>query len=154
MNINSPSQIISRLRELLQFDEYIAESGESLADDPKIAILDQLQMSASRFNDLQSFLEYASQFSRKSPANTVKNKVRLMTIHKSKGMGFPVVFLIGLVGGILPMKDADLEEERRIAFVGMSRASNLLHLSYSTKYNNREVRASQFLSEVKYGQHS
>lgn len=147
---SSPSRLIAKLRDLLQYDEYIAESSGSLANDSRIANLDQLQMSASRFDDIKSFLNYATQFSRKSPAGNAKNKVRLMTVHKSKGMEFPVVFLVGLADGILPMKDADLEEERRIAFVGMSRASKLLHLSYSTKYNNREVQASQFLSDIKY----
>jgi DNA helicase-2/ATP-dependent DNA helicase PcrA len=41
-----------------------------------------------------------------------------MTIHKAKGLEFPIVFVIGLVEGIIPTKRGDLEEERRIAFVG------------------------------------
>jgi DNA helicase-2/ATP-dependent DNA helicase PcrA len=49
-----------------------------------------------------------------------------MTIHKAKGLEFPVVFLVGLVEGILPSKKGDLEEERRICFVAMSRAMKLL----------------------------
>ena len=51
-----------------------------------------------------------------------------MTIHKAKGLEFPVVFLVGLVEGILPSKKGDLEEERRICFVAMSRAMKLLYL--------------------------
>lgn len=145
----SPTQIIGLLSSLLEYDSYLAESGKSQADESQVALIDQLQISASRFEDLSSFLDYASQFSRRSVANTAKSKVRLMTVHKSKGMEFPVVFLVGLGDGILPMKDADLEEERRIAFVGMSRASSLLHLSYPARYNNREMKASQFLSEIR-----
>ncbi len=44
-----------------------------------------------------------------------------MTIHKAKGLEFPVVFVIGMVEGMLPNKQGDIEEERRVAFVGLSR---------------------------------
>ena len=50
-----------------------------------------------------------------------------MTIHKAKGLEFPVVFVVGLVEGILPSKKGDIEEERRICFVAMSRAMKLLY---------------------------
>jgi len=48
-----------------------------------------------------------------------KEGISLMTIHKSKGLEFPAVFLIGLVEGITPTKKGDMEEERRIVFVGI-----------------------------------
>ena len=57
-----------------------------------------------------------------------------MTIHKAKGLEFPVVFIIGLVEGIMPTKKGDIEEERRICFVGISRAMKLLYLSWSQTY--------------------
>jgi len=74
-----------------------------------------------------------------------------MTIHKFKGLEFPVVFVIGFVEGILPHKNGDIEEERRIAFVGLSRAMRLLYLSYSQKYMNRSVKKSTFLDEILCG---
>ena len=71
-----------------------------------------------------------------------------MTIHKAKGLEFPVVFLLGLVDGLLPHKHGSLEEERRICFVAMSRAMQLLYLSYSDTYLGKEVEPSPFLTEM------
>jgi DNA helicase-2/ATP-dependent DNA helicase PcrA len=71
-----------------------------------------------------------------------------MTIHKAKGLEFPVVFIVGLVENILPSKKGNLEEERRICFVGMSRAMKLLYLSYSLTYLNQPAKRSVFLDEI------
>jgi len=71
-----------------------------------------------------------------------------MTIHKAKGLEFPVVFVIGLVEGIIPTKKGDIEEERRIAFVGISRAMRLLYLSYSHTYLGQPSKKSIFLDEI------
>ena len=71
-----------------------------------------------------------------------------MTIHKSKGLEFPVVFCIGFVDGVLPNKCGDIEEERRIAFVGISRAMRLLYLSYTITHLGRSAKRSPFLDEI------
>ena len=77
-----------------------------------------------------------------------KDGVSLMTIHKAKGLEFPVVFLVGLVEGILPSKKGDLEEERRICFVAMSRAMKLLYLSHCLSYLGQPAKKSIFLDEI------
>ena len=84
-------------------------------------------MAAARFNDIGSFLKYTETFQNESISDN-KDGVKLMTVHRSKGLEFPVVFLVGLVENILPSKKGNLEEERRICFVGMSRAMKLLYL--------------------------
>lgn len=55
--------------------------------------------------------------------------VRFLTIHAAKGMEFPVVFLIGMEEGMLPLKGADINEERRLCYVAMTRASSELYLT-------------------------
>ena len=77
-----------------------------------------------------------------------KDGVSLMTIHKSKGLEYPVIFLIGMVENILPSKKGNLEEERRICFVGISRAMKLLYLSHSLAYLGQSAKRSIFLDEI------
>ena len=144
----SPTEIIALLRSNFQYDQYISDLDIPSPDDPKIANIEQLQMAASRFDEIKAFLDHASRFQRKIRVQKNDSQVRLMTIHKSKGMEFPVVFMIGMVEGLMPMIQGDIEEERRIAFVGMSRASRLLHLSYATKYRDRPSEPSKFLREI------
>jgi DNA helicase-2/ATP-dependent DNA helicase PcrA len=83
--------------------------------------------------------------------------VSLMTLHASKGLEFPVVFLVGLEQGLFPnyrsMNDpAALEEERRLCYVGITRAQERLHLSFARErrlYGSREpAMRSQFLDEL------
>jgi DNA helicase-2/ATP-dependent DNA helicase PcrA len=83
--------------------------------------------------------------------------VSLLTLHAAKGLEFPVVFLVGMEQGLLPnfrsLDDPDsLEEERRLCYVGITRAQELLHLSHARErrlYGSREPAIrSQFLTEL------
>jgi DNA helicase II / ATP-dependent DNA helicase PcrA len=83
--------------------------------------------------------------------------VTMMTLHSSKGLEFPVVFLVGLEEGLFPnfrsLNDpAALEEERRLCYVGITRAQEILYISYARErrlYGSREPAiASQFLGEL------
>lgn len=86
-----------------------------------------------------------------------KTAVSLMTLHASKGLEFPVVFLVGLEQGLFPsyrsLNDpSTLEEERRLCYVGITRAQERLHLSFARErrlYGSREpAMRSQFLDEL------
>ncbi|MBF0549624.1 MAG: ATP-dependent helicase, partial [Deltaproteobacteria bacterium] len=77
-----------------------------------------------------------------------KDGVSLMTIHKSKGLEFKAVFVIGFIEGVLPNKNGEIEEERRVAFVGMSRVMKQLYLTYSRSYLGKNVKKSRFLDEI------
>lgn len=72
-----------------------------------------------------------------------------MTIHKAKGLEFKVMFVVGLVEGILPSRKGDLKEGRRICFVALSRAKELLYLTHSLTYLGQPSRKSVFLDEIK-----
>jgi DNA helicase II / ATP-dependent DNA helicase PcrA len=85
------------------------------------------------------------------------NAISMMTLHSSKGLEFPVVFLVGLEEGLFPnyrsLNDpASLEEERRLCYVGITRAQEVLYISYASErrlYGNRErALPSQFLGEL------
>jgi len=89
--------------------------------------------------------------------NNSANAVTLMTLHASKGLEFPIVFIAGLEMGLLPMQRNDaelgqLEEERRLMYVGMTRAEEQLYLTYSeTRRRNNTFLTnmpSLFLDEI------
>lgn len=142
----SPGEIIQILRESLSYDAYIAEDDIPSPDDLKIQNINELQIVAGKFDKIQDLLTYTETFS--DPNSNDINGVSLMTIHKAKGLEFKTVFLIGLVDGILPNRMADSEEERRTAFVAMTRAMQLLYLTYSHNRNGRPVKRSPFLDEI------
>ena len=142
----NPAEVIHILRESLNYDAYIAEDDIPSPDDSKIANINELQMVANKFDDIKSLLNYSDTF--KEELSNDENGVSLMTIHKSKGLEFPVIFLIGLVEGVLPNKQADIEEERRVCFVGMSRAMKLLYLTFPHTRMGKKVKRSSFLDEI------
>jgi len=141
-----PAEVINLLRTSLDYDRYITDEDIPSPDDVKILNLNQLQLSAARYPDIRSFLEYTDTFQDEMVND--KEGVSLMTIHKAKGLEFPAVFVIGLVEGITPTKKGDMEEERRIVFVGISRAMKLLYISYSHTFMGQSCKKSIFLDEI------
>ena len=141
-----PSEVISMIRSQLDYDRFITDEDIPAPDDVKIQNLNQLQLSAARYSGIQSFLEYTDGFSEQMSND--KEGIALMTIHKAKGLEFPVVFVIGLVEGITPTKKGDIEEERRIVFVAISRAMRILYISYSHTYMGQASKKSLFIDEI------
>jgi DNA helicase-2/ATP-dependent DNA helicase PcrA len=106
---------------------------------------------------LSNFLGSAALASDLDDLSENQTKVSLMTLHSSKGLEFPVVFLVGLEQGLFPnyrsLDDAAaLEEERRLCYVGITRAQERLFISYARErrlYGSREpATASLFLAEL------
>lgn len=106
---------------------------------------------------LVAFLSHASLEAGEMQAASHEPSVNLMTLHAAKGLEFPMVFLVGMEEGLFPgrqsMEDpARLEEERRLFYVGMTRAMEILTLSYAEvrrQYGREEYhRPSRFLSEI------
>jgi DNA helicase-2/ATP-dependent DNA helicase PcrA len=107
-----------------------------------------------------SLAEWLQQISLVSDVDAVDNQagaVTLMTLHAAKGLEFPVVFMIGLEEGLLPHErsrhdDGQIEEERRLCFVGMTRAMEQLTLTHAKYRTMRGMSArtirSQFLYEI------
>lgn len=75
------------------------------------------------------------------------NCVNLMTIHTSKGLEFDYVFLLDWNQGSIPIRNADLEEERRLAFVGLTRAKNSFYVFYLQQDDDPSLKPSQFIRE-------
>jgi DNA helicase-2/ATP-dependent DNA helicase PcrA len=90
---------------------------------------------ATELSPLMRFLQYVSLVSDLDTLDERENQVVLMTLHAAKGLEFPVVFLAGLEQGLLPhalsQEPRQIEEERRLCYVGMTRAKDELHLTYA-----------------------
>ena len=142
-----PVQVIQQIRTTFDYDRFIVDEDIPSPDDVKISNINQLQLAAARYSTIGAFLEYTDSFQDEMIADD-KEGVNLMTVHKAKGLEFGVVFVIGLVEGLMPSGKGNLEEERRICFVAISRAMHLLFLSYPLNYLGQPSRKSIFLDEI------
>ena len=127
--------------------------------------LDELVTAATQYvheednemNETQGFIALATLDSSGESNQSNQNCVQLMTVHSAKGLEFPVVFLVGLEEDLFPSRQSKdephlLDEERRLCYVGMTRAMNTLTLSYASKRfihgNSFYSMASRFLDEI------
>ena len=143
-----PVQVIQQIRTTFDYDRFIVDEDIPSPDDVKISNINQLQLAAARYSTIGAFLEYTDSFDDETVSDN-KEGVSLMTVHKAKSLEFPVVFVIGLVEGLMPSKKGNLEEERRICFVAISRAMDLLFLSYPLNYLGQPSKKSMFLDEIR-----
>jgi DNA helicase-2/ATP-dependent DNA helicase PcrA len=138
-----------------KFDENDAEDLTRLDN-----INELLNVSAS-FDNLIDFLESISLiqngYLNKEKANQEKEGLSLMTLHSAKGLEFRIVFLVGFEEGLLPHENSlfeakQIEEERRLCYVGITRAKEKLYLSYCQSrwtYNGpKSVESSRFLKDL------
>ncbi len=120
--------------------------------------LEVLASNASAYDTLEDFLADAALLS-SADETAGDNAVSLMTLHAAKGLEFPIVFIVGLEDGLFPSSRADdsedeLEEERRLAYVGMTRAMEELFLTFAgSRYSfggRNYSMPSRFLLELGY----
>jgi DNA helicase-2/ATP-dependent DNA helicase PcrA len=129
-----PSDIIEALIERTGYRDFILD-GTPQAEERE-ANIGSLISDGKAFASLPDFLEEVALMS-SADTDSKSQKVTLMTIHAAKGLEFPVVFMVGMEEGILPHSrvyeagPSELEEERRLCYVGMTRAREELHLSYA-----------------------
>ena len=129
-----PSEIIEKLLKITDYRDYLVDGTQNGSE--REANIDSLLADAQTFEKLQEFLEEVALMS-SVDVDSDGQKVTFMTLHGAKGLEFPVVFIVGLEEGILPHArvydsgPAELEEERRLMYVGMTRAREELHLTYA-----------------------
>jgi DNA helicase-2/ATP-dependent DNA helicase PcrA len=130
----NPSDIIEKILATTSYRTYL-QDGTPQAEERE-ANIGSLVSDAKSFAGLPEFLEEVALMSSADTAEA-EEKVTLMTLHAAKGLEFPVVFMVGMEEGIFPHArvyeagPSELEEERRLCYVGMTRAREELHLSYA-----------------------
>ena len=133
-------------------------------DQNRLANIEELLTDARQFDEqnpggghLEEYLERSWLVNETDNWDATTEKATLMTLHAAKGLEFPVVFIVALEDGVLPHERVgqhpdELEEERRLAFVGITRAKDELQLSYAVTRDFRGVRRrtipSSFLMEM------
>ena len=131
----APADLIEELLRKIDYRGYLND-GDALKAEERNENLTVLIGEAGQYETLDEFLADAALMS-SSDEEAGKDAVTLMTLHAAKGLEFPVVFLVGLEEGLLPhvrsMDESaeDVEEERRLTYVGMTRAMQELFLSFA-----------------------
>ena len=153
-----PAEIVEDLLRKIDYRGYLND-GDKLKAEERNENLTALVGEAGTYQTLDEFLADAALMS-SSDEDAGKDAVTLMTLHAAKGLEFPVVFLVGLEEGLLPhvrsMDESveDVEEERRLAYVGMTRAMQELFLSYANSrfmFGGRNYNfPSRFLQDLGY----
>jgi DNA helicase-2/ATP-dependent DNA helicase PcrA len=158
----SAEEVISRLLVKTGYREHLAAEAKTSGEE-RLANLDELITAAREFDQVHpgsSIQDFLSEISLASPIDRWDQDtgaVTLMTLHAAKGLEFPAVFIVALEDGILPHargneNHAELEEERRLLFVGITRARRELYLSRccvrSFRGQQQATMPSRFLAEL------
>jgi DNA helicase-2/ATP-dependent DNA helicase PcrA len=143
-------EIVYELRGTLDYDNHLVSEEVSSEDNQRIQNVNQLQQVAGQFRSIPEFLAYVEQVSQaETEDDPGVDKVTMMSLHRSKGLEYPVVFMVGLADALLPHCNGNLEEERRLCYVGVTRAKEKLFLSSPESYNSKPVRRSRFIGEMR-----
>ena len=152
----NPGDVVKKAVDYFDFRK-LTDDGTPSAEE-RMGNLEVLATTASTYANIEDFLADAALMSSADEASS-DNAVTLMTMHAAKGLEFPVVFLVGMEEGLFPSGRAaespeGLEEERRLAYVGMTRAMKKLFLTYAASrytYGSRNYSMpSRFLMELGY----
>lgn len=146
---DSIGDAVEFIRKRLNIDDYVTRGKTS--DDglqtEQVENLDNFEQTCKQFSTYSDFIKFIKEI---HDGNKVSgdedNAVSLMTIHKSKGLEFPIVFIIGCNDGLLPHKKTeDVEDEKRLFYVGITRAMDMLYLTSCTHYNSSQMEVSPFI---------
>lgn len=161
--LTRPADMIEAIRDLTDYDRwFLAESTEG-DDEDRLANLGQLSQVASQFSSPAALVDHADRMlSQATDDAATADRVSLMTVHRSKGLEFDTVITVGWVEGVLPHRRAlaededsedgsSIEEERRIAYVAVTRAKDRLVVSVPRVVRNRDVEPSRFVAEMGLG---
>ncbi len=156
----APGKAVNYIRKAVGYDDYIREyAGERQLDPEELReVLDQLQESAMPHPTLEAWEAYMERYRRQleeqaASRQVLREGVHLMTMHSSKGLEFRVVFILDANEGVTPHHkaalSADLEEERRMFYVAMTRAKDRLHIYYVKERYHKKQEVSRFVEEAR-----
>ena len=147
------------------FNDYMNDKRETLElllEEAKRFHWNVLQKNETQTNISENLKKFINSISLELTGDTSKNAVTLSTIHQMKGLETPICFIMRFNQGVIPLTESittesgvegfdntqSIEEERRIAYVALTRAKYKIYISYCKSIKNRPLEPSQFLSEI------
>lgn len=155
----APYAAIQYIRKHIGYDEFLKEYAmkRRIKLDELQGILTEIEERAKEFKTIEEWFEhikaYTDELRRLAEYKEANPKaIQMMTMHGAKGLEYDTVFIIGANEDIVPYKKAEtqeeIEEERRLFYVAMTRAKNKLVISYSKERNGKKMEQSRFVSEL------
>lgn len=155
----APYAAINYIRRGIGYDDYLKEYADyrGIRLDDLTDLLDQLQTAAADYPAYPAWQQHITEYKEELQNQSIrqqqeKNRVVLSTFHSAKGLEYEEVYLVDVNEKLTPYKKAvlaeDLEEERRMFYVGMTRAKKRLHIYAAKSINNHEMDRSRFWDEM------
>ena len=155
----TPYAAIQYIRKHIGYDEFLKEYAikrriklEDLKD-----VVREMEERAREFKTIEAWFEHMEEYGetlrrQEEFRQHSSNSVTMLTMHGAKGLEFDTVFIVGANEDICPYKKADpveeIEEERRLFYVAMTRAKKRLVISYSKERNGKKMKRSRFVGEL------
>ena len=155
----APFGAVQYIRKIIGYESYLKEyaAERRLPEEELFQVLEELTDSARSFDRAEDWFRhmqaYREQLKSRSGRNAADQKgVSVSTLHAAKGMEYDRVYILDVSEGVIPWQKAvlpeDLEEERRMLYVGMTRARKWLQLSFAESRMGRTAEPSRFLKEI------
>ena len=154
----NPFTAINYIRRAVGYDEYLQEYAKYRKIDYEelLDIINEIQENAKLYITFDLWFEHIAEYIEKTKnefaTSNEQDAVTFSTMHSSKGLEYKVVYIIDANEGITPYKkallDKELEEERRMFYVAMTRAKEELHIMSTKKKNAKNLQISRFISEI------
>ena len=155
----APYAAVNYIRYGMNYEEYLQEYAKARRMKPEelTDILDEIQDGCRPFKTVEAWYEHLTAYKERLLEQRGKKErdpdaITLATLHSAKGLEFQEVFLVDVNEGTIPHRkasmEADLEEERRLFYVGMTRAKDRLHLFYVRERYGKRVEPSAFLEPL------
>ncbi len=153
-----PYAMVNYVRKAMEYDRHLKDTLPKETAEEDLLVLDEVQESARGHDTLESWYthiaKYTAEMEKQEKIRTARaeDRVFVSTIHGAKGLEFDTVFLPQLNEKVLPsekaLKPGEIEEERRVFYVGLTRAEKDLHLSFVTERFGKKMEVSRFLKEI------
>ncbi len=156
----APYQAIGYIRETIGYDEFLKEYAafRKMKNEDLLEVLLEVQETAKECKKIEDWFEYIEEYEEeleiqlKAGRQKQADSVVFTTMHSAKGLEYDVVFLPDATEGIIPhkksMKEADIEEERRLFYVAVTRAKNHLHVYVPGELYQKKQVVSRFVKEM------